>query len=510
MSKPSISEFSTPAAETAHAARLRRWVIVVGIVAIAANAGAAAYDSWRSYRQTTQDTSRDLGTWRDEAANVAVRTLVLSLLGALAVALLVRQLRRVELTERALRESQERYASALRAQVEKERVEADLGKSQKMEAMETLAGGIAHDFNNILGVILGYGEMAQKNAVEGSVVRRYVDNVMSAGARGKSLVERILAFSRSGQRERAPVNVQAIAEETLELLAASLPPGVHLAKKLEADDAAVIGDATQLHQVLMNLCTNALQAMPAGGVLEVHVEIVDVRERHVLSHGELSPRPYVRLTVRDTGTGIEPSVIDRMFDPFFTTKGVGQGAGLGLSLVHGMVADMDGAIDVVSAAGQGTTFAVWLPVAGSAARPAHEVARDVPRGSGEVIMVIDDEPAWVRLAEEMLAELGYDPAGFQSSTDALESFRAEPERFDAVLTDEMMPELSGTALAAEIRRLRPDIPIVLMSGYSDSGVVTRALAADVREVLRKPVASRDIAESLGRALRPRPSQRTSH
>jgi len=235
-------------------------------------------------------------------------------------------------------------------------------------------------------------------------------------------------------------------------------------------------------------------------VLEASVECVEVLERRILSHGELSPRSYVRLTVRDTGTGIKPEVIDRMFDPFFTTKGVGQGTGLGLSLVHGIVADMGGAVDVASTPGHGTTFTVWLPVAGTAARPARVAALALPRGNGQVIMVVDDEPALVALAEEMLAELGYEPAGFESSTTALEAFQAEPRRFDAVLTDEMMPELSGTALAAEIRRLRPDIPIVLMTGYSDSGVAARALAAGVREVLRKPLISRDIAECLARAL----------
>jgi CheY-like chemotaxis protein len=369
-----------------------------------------------------------------------------------------------------------------------------------MEAMGTLAGGIAHDFNNILGAILGYGELAQKATAEGSVVRRYLDNVMHAGGRAKALVERILAFSRSGMGEGAPINVQAVIEETLELIAASLPPGVGLAKRLDAGDAAIVGDATQLHQVAMNLCTNALQAMHDGGVLEVVLDRTDVAQGRRLSHGNLGPGTYVRLCVSDTGSGIPPQVLERMFDPFFTTKGVGEGTGLGLSLVHAIVTDLGGAIDVATKVGEGTIFAIWLPVAGQAARPVAETARDLPRGNGEAVMIVDDERSLVMFAEETLAELGYEPTGFDSSVAALQAFSADPRRFDLVLTDETMPDLSGTELAREIRRLRSDIPIVLMSGYSGARLTERAHAAGVSDVLRKPLVSRDIAEPLARAL----------
>ena len=385
-------------------------------------------------------------------------------------------------------------------EVEKERLEAQLRQSQKMEAMGTLAGGIAHDFNNILGAILGYGELAQKNLPEGSVVQRHLDQVMQAGGRAKALVERILAFSRSGLGERVPVHVQSVIEETLDLLAASLPGVVRLERALAAGDAAVIGDATQLHQVVMNLCTNAMQAMERGGVLTVTVDCIEVQEPRSLSHGTLSSRRYVRFMVGDTGPGIPPAVLERMFDPFFTTKGVGEGTGLGLSLVHAIVVDLGGAIDVATKIGEGTTFAIWLPVAGQAARPIAETARDLPRGNGEVVMIVDDERSLVRLAEMTLAELGYEPAGFDSSVAALQAFRAEPLRFDLVLTDETMPDLTGTDLAREIRQLRPDIPVILMSGYSGARLTERARAVGVSEVLRKPLVSRDIAEPLARAL----------
>ena len=560
----------------------------------------------------TRERSVALETWRDVAYRAAARTLIFMLLSAFAIAALVSQLRRIELGERALRKSEERYALAMEganeghfdwnfedessflspqmkslhgrstdapvttreawvaaldvhpddasrmkaavrdhfegrtdryeaeyrvrhpdgewhwlqargrcfrdasgkverfvgsaiditarknAEAEKERLEIQLRQSQKMEAMGTLAGGIAHDFNNILGAILGYGELAQKAAPEGNVVRRYLDNVMHAGGRAKALVERILAFSRSGMGERSPINVQGVVEETLELLATSLVPGVRLEKRLEAGDAAIVGDATQLHQVAMNLCTNAMQAMENGGVLEVALDRADVAQNRRLSHGDLAPGPYVRLCVSDTGSGIPPQVLDRMFDPFFTTKGVGEGTGLGLSLVHGIVADLGGAIDVRTATGRGTTFTIWLPIAGEAAVPSAEDAAELPHGHGEMVMIVDDEKPLVALAEEMLAGLGYEPIGFSSSVEALQAFREAPRRFDVVLTDETMPELTGTDLAREFRLLRPDVPIVLMSGYSGTQLHERAHAIGIREVLHKPLQSKDIAECLGR------------
>jgi len=383
----------------------------------------------------------------------------------------------------------------------KERLEALLRQSQKMEAMGTLAGGIAHDFNNILGAILGYGELAQKDVAEGSVARRHLDQVMHAGGRAKALVERILTFSRSGLGERVPVHVQSVIEETLDMLAASLPAVVRLAKELEAGDAAVVGDATQLHQVVMNLCTNASQAMEHGGVLEVSLDRAEVAQNSRLSHGNLAPGTYVRLCVSDTGSGIPPHVLDRMFDPFFTTKEAGEGTGLGLSLVHSIVTDLGGAIDVRTTVGRGTTFTIWLPTAGEVSARSTEVTTELPRGDGQTVMIVDDEKPLVTLAEEILAELGYEPIGFNSSPAALEAFREAPRRFDIVLTDETMPELIGTDLAREIALLRPDIPIVLMSGYSGPQLLERARAVGVREVLRKPLQSKDIAECFGRVLR---------
>jgi predicted ATPase/signal transduction histidine kinase/ActR/RegA family two-component response regulator len=404
----------------------------------------------------------------------------------------------MDVTRRKLAEEAQRVQER-----EREELQRQLQQAAKMEAIGRLAGGIAHDFNNILGAILGYGELAQSNVIESGAVRRQIDQVMQAGARGKALVDRILTFSRSRMSERVPVQVQSVVEETLELLAASTPTDVRLERRLDAAGIAVVGDATQFHQVVMNLCTNALHAIERAGVLTVVLEQVAVGERRLLSHGTLSAGGYVRLLVSDTGGGIPPAVLKRMFDPFFTTKRVGNGTGLGLALVHGIVADLGGVIDVATQLGVGTTFTIWLPAAGQMPRFLAEPAGELPRGNGETVMIVDDERALVALAEETLAELGYEPVGFDSSLAALQAFRAEPKRFDLVLTDETMPDLTGTELAREIRQLRPEISIILMSGYGGTQLSERAQAAGVSDVLHKPLIRRDIAEPVARALQPR-------
>jgi signal transduction histidine kinase/CheY-like chemotaxis protein len=380
-----------------------------------------------------------------------------------------------------------------------ERLEAQLRQAQKLEAIGTLAGGIAHDFNNILGAILGYGELARSDADPGSAQARHLDGVMNAGQRAKALVERILSFSRSGMGERVPVHVQSVVAEALDLLLPSLPPRIALTRTLEAGDTAVIGDATQIHQVVMNLCTNAMQAMQEGGTLAVTLDLRHLDDTLTLATGALPAGDYVRLAVRDEGQGIEGDVLHRIFDPFFTTKGVGVGTGLGLSLVHGIVTDLGGGIEVASVPGVGTTFTVWLPWSGHAAALAHAEA-SVPPGNGERILLVDDELALVQLGEEMLAALGYEPAAYTSSVDALAAFTAEPERFDAVLTDETMPQLSGSQMALQMRKIRPGIPILLMSGYIGPNIAALARQSAVDDLLAKPLVSRDIARALAKAF----------
>jgi CheY-like chemotaxis protein len=244
--------------------------------------------------------------------------------------------------------------------------------------------------------------------------------------------------------------------------------------------------------------------MDHGGTLTVLLERIRLTEGRSLSRGALSPGNYARLAIQDTGTGIPPPVLERIFDPFFTTKGIGEGTGLGLSLVHGIVTDLGGGIDVKTTAGNGTSFEIWLPIAAEGGKPAVETVRALPRGHGETVMIVDDEPMLVALAEEMLAELGYEPVGFDSSSAALQAFRAEPLRFDLVLTDEAMPDLAGSELASEIRRLRPDVPIILMSGHGGARLADRAAGIGVNEVLHKPLQRSDLAESFARNLRSAP------
>jgi signal transduction histidine kinase/ActR/RegA family two-component response regulator len=373
-------------------------------------------------------------------------------------------------------------------------------RAAKMEALGRRAGGIAHDFNNILGAILGYGELAQDALSLGDKARRYVDQVMQAGSRGKGLVERILTFSQGALGERAPLGVQPIVEEVLDLLGPSLPAGVRLQKQLEAADAAMMGDATQFHELTMNLCSNAVQAIEGGGVITVTLERRAPEERCDLSHGVVDAGRYVCLSVSDTGAGIAPSVLQRIFDPFFTTKQRGKGTGLGLTLVQTIVADFGGSIDVVTRVGVGSTFTVWLPEAPDNPIPRTDPRVEAPHGCGQTVMIVDDEPMLVALAEETLTELGYQPVGFASSTDALEAFCRDPGRFDLVLTDETMPELTGTELTRDIRKLRPDISVIMMSGHSGEDLSERARAAGVCELIRKPLVRSDIAVPLARAV----------
>jgi CheY-like chemotaxis protein len=250
----------------------------------------------------------------------------------------------------------------------------------------------------------------------------------------------------------------------------------------------------------MNLCTNAVQALDGGGLLKVGLDRAELPEILTVARGTLVPGKYITLTVEDTGPGIPAKTLERIFDPFFTTKQVGQGTGLGLSVVHGIVADLGGAIDVHSTLGRGTRFEIWLPVAGEAAAPTIEPFESLPLGHGETLMIVDDERPLVSLAEEVVAGIGYEPVGFVSSRLALAAFRGDPDRFDAVITDESMPDLTGTELAKEIRRVRPSIPILLMSGHGDARLAGRATEGGIDEVLHKPLHGRDLAQALARLL----------
>jgi signal transduction histidine kinase len=385
----------------------------------------------------------------------------------------------------------------IRADDERRRLEAQLKQAEKMEAVGHLAGGIAHDFNNILGAILGYGELAQKRA-QGDM-KRYLDTIMSAGNRAKALVTQILSYSRAEGAERLPVIVAPIAQEACDLVSGSSPQTIDLAFSADDEQAAVLGDPTRLHQLFMNLLTNAIQAMRGGGRVEVSVETEQLPEARKVRTGEIPAGDYVRIRVKDTGHGIAPEVIDRIFEPFFTTKPAGRGTGLGLALVHAVVKDHNGSIDVASELGRGTEFTIWLPRT-KAEEGVPEPAGEEPQGRGEVILCVDDEPEVLAALEEMLASIGYEPVGYNDSRAALEAVRADPQRFDAVVSDEVMPQLTGTQLALELRKLNPALPIVIASGYGGAGFETRALSAGVNRVLRKPYRMAEIGEALAGML----------
>ncbi|PVX70732.1 ATP-binding protein [Paraburkholderia unamae] len=389
------------------------------------------------------------------------------------------------------------------AEAERLRLEAQLRQAQKLEALGTFAGGIAHDFNNILSAILGYGERVFAALPADSPARRDAQQVLNAGTRASQLVERILAFSRSGMAARLPVHVASVVEETVDLFKAQVPRGVRIALRIDAPDAVVQGDPTHLHQVVMNLCSNALHALEGPGAITVSVDESDMSD----VSGAVAAPPasrYVRIGVADTGAGIAPEVRERIFDPFFTTRRRGAGTGLGLSLVDGIVKEYGGVIDVQSAPGEGACFFIYLPIAQAFTRDARAAAGDereaaarAPQGNGETILLVDDEHTLVELGEEWLAELGYEPVGFASPQAALDAFLSEPQRFDLVLTDQTMPEMSGIELIERLHALRPELPALLVSGYGTALLDEAARAAGVHAVLKKPVNR----EALGRAIR---------
>jgi PAS domain S-box-containing protein len=386
------------------------------------------------------------------------------------------------------------------AEAERAKLESRLRQAEKLEALGTMAGGIAHDFNNVLAAILGYADMALDAAFEVGVIKRYIGNVLTAAHRGRALVDQILTYSRSSRGKPIAVKVHSIVGETLELVQASLPSNIELRSHLAAGNATVIADPTHIHQLVMNLCKNAIDAMRNGGTLKVALDSEDTPADRELSHGLLSKGRYVHLCVEDDGSGMPAAVAERVFEPFFTTKEPGTGTGLGLALVHGIVTDLRGAIHVASAPGQGSTFRLYLPRSDAPATEQQAEKDSIARGHGECVLLVEDEEQVMLLTEEMLAALGYEPTGFIHAAEALSEFRADPGHFDAVIVDYLMPDMTGAELVTQLRRVRSDVPAVLVSGYIGSSASQEALLAGIGQILAKPLEYRQLAKAMAHVL----------
>jgi len=379
-------------------------------------------------------------------------------------------------------------------------METHLRQVQKMEAIGTLAGGIAHDFNNILGAIMGYTEMALSDVQEGTRTKRNLEQVLKAGYRGKDLVKQIITFSRKSEQERKPMRITPIVKEVLKFLRSSLPTTIEIRQNIKTDSGMILSDPTQIHQVLMNLCSNAEYAMrETGGVLEVSLIDVDINSSYAARHPDLKPGSYVRMTVSDTGHGMDRTVMERIFEPFFTTKRPGEGTGMGLSVVLGIVKNHGGIITVYSDPGEGSTFNVFLPRIDSIVKSEKEVSTQIPTGS-ERILFVDDEEDLVDMGQQMLERLGYKVTAKTSGIEVLEIFRAHPDDFDVVITDQTMPNMTGAELAEELMRIRPDIPIILCTGFSEVISEEKAQSKGIRGFLMKPITTQEMAGTIRRVL----------
>jgi len=374
-----------------------------------------------------------------------------------------------------------------------------LQQAQKMEAIGTLAGGIAHDFNNILSAIIGYADLAKMKLEPENDAMEDFHQIYQAGTRAKNLVGQILAFSRQGDQEFLLMMVHPVAREALKLLRSSIPTTIGLKQEIHKC-GTILGDATQIHQVIMNLCTNAYHAMgEEDGALEVGLYDVDLGEDDVEPYPELTPGPYVNLTVKDTGSGISPSVIERIFEPYFTTKEKGLGTGMGLSVVHGIVTSHGGAIKAESEPGKGSTFSIYLPRVKLETEESVNSDKPLPKGN-ERILFIDDELPLVKLGKHILERLGYEAETMTDSLGALDLFRKDPDKFDLVITDMSMPNMSGKKLARELMAIRPDIPVIICTGYSKLMDEDSARDLGIKAFIMKPLVLRDLANTIREVL----------
>ncbi|MEW6291586.1 MAG: ATP-binding protein [Thermodesulfobacteriota bacterium] len=381
-------------------------------------------------------------------------------------------------------------------------LEGQLRQAQKMESLGTLAGGIAHDFNNILTAIMGFTELAKAKLPPESPVAKDLAEVLKGCQRAMELIRQILTFSRQREQEYLPLKVQSIAKEVLKLLRSGIPANIEMRQRINDSCGCVIADPSQIHQVVMNLCTNAYHAMRnKGGILEVSLEPIELTDMDVRNKIALAPGHYLRLTVSDTGTGIEPVALERIFEPYFTTKGKGEGTGLGLSVVHGIVEGIGGTITVYSEAGRGTTFHIYLPVVEADPVMNTEAGSSVQIPSGnERILVVDDEESVVTVEKRILESLGYQVTSFTDCAGARDAFLAAPQRFDLLLTDMYMPGMTGKELVAVLRAIRPDLPVLMCTGFSKEMDKEKARELGIGRLMMKPMAFIDLARAVREVL----------
>jgi signal transduction histidine kinase/CheY-like chemotaxis protein len=377
-------------------------------------------------------------------------------------------------------------------QEENAHLEQQLIQTQKMEAIGTLAGGIAHDFNNVLSAIMGYVELAQLDLTPDSTIHNELNQVLKATNRAKDLVRQILTFSRKSEQDQKPLDPKPLVKEALTLLRATIPATIEIRHSFNTEGVLVMTNATQFHQVVMNLCTNAAQSMEHdGGILEVTLDRITLPSA-AADGGNMAPGRYLELCVSDTGPGIATSIRQQIFDPFFTTKDQGKGSGMGLAVVHSIVQGHGGSVHLKDRPGTGACFCVRLPVTTQVADAAQDKAECLPRGN-ESVLYVDDEPVLVDLGKQMLRRLGYQVTCCQHSPDALALVQENPNRFDIVITDTTMPTMTGDVLAAKLLDLYPDLPVILCTGYSEQIIEERAAQMGISAYLLKPLAIGDLA-----------------
>jgi signal transduction histidine kinase/ActR/RegA family two-component response regulator len=423
-----------------------------------------------------------LKPWIQEERSSATRTLSLAVLAAILLGVLRSALNRQEMADR-----------------ERHRLEQELAAVQRVEALGFLAASVAHDFNNVLTAIIGYAELARETGSADAAFAANIDRLLAATERARLLVRRVLTFDPRRSLSYRATPVAPIITEVSQQVQATLPASVDLQTVGLDLSATIFGDATEIYQVVMNLCSNAVHAMPSGGSLHIRLEILELRESQVLALGQLRPGRWVCLSVIDTGIGLADDKTTSIFEPFYTTRSA-HGTGIGLTVVRNIILRMNGALDVSSRLGSGTRMAVYWPAI-SVPVDLPRTARSAGDGAGETILVVDDERELVALTEELLASLSYEPVGFSDARAALDAFRHDPQRFDAILTDERMQPMRGLDFAKLVHEMEPDVPIIVMTGHRDAQLDARAAAAGIAEILDKPLRVQTLREALARHLR---------